>query len=452
MTTMILLFFLCGVALAAMMALLRVRKSAGKLSWRAARTNIFCMPKFRIGVALLAFLYAAVFSVCYIHFEQQTASAVISLNYDEAYKGQNANGTRYNMSEIISEEVVQRAIEKGALKNVTAKALKECLTVEPLVEGSAYIEEQYHISTEFKVTFEANKNTAHLDAENVVMLIGHAYKDYYIDTYADDFNVLVAAIDDQTDYTTMDYLDAVEALSYKVQRVQGYMYELANENPGFVSTTGETFQSLAAKCDNVNTVQIGNNLKAYLLDNGVSRNPEKYIDRLSFDNNRYDFEHQRAKASFDVRNQAVNMYAEEMTRITLIPTWDTTGEFYMGRTKVGVDSLSLEASEFSRLAADYFEGIETNRLLIEKMKQSTSEGSNAYVDQMIERIGAEIKELAQDAMIVSREYSEAKMNRCISTNAMEHSFAKYVILCAALFVMFYVAASVFVQAKQTKKG
>ena len=35
------------------------------------------------------------------------------------------------------------------------------------------------------------------------------------------------------------------------------------------------------------------------------------------------------------------MYSEEMTRVVLVPTWDESGKYYMGRTKVGIDELSV---------------------------------------------------------------------------------------------------------------
>ena len=45
------------------------------------------------------------------------------------------------------------------------------------------------------------------------------------------------------------------------------------------------------------------------------------------------------------------MYSEEMTRVVLVPTWDQSGKYYMGRTKVGIDELSVKAKEFSEQVA-----------------------------------------------------------------------------------------------------
>ena len=140
---------------------------------------------------LLCFIITMTFGF-FTHFElKKSAHAILSLNYSEASQAQNSNGTRYNMAEIISDEVVKRAIKKGALEDVTLKELKNCLVVYPCVQGGVGDESQYLISTEFAVEYHASKDTAHLDSENVIKLITGAYKEYYIEKYTDNFKLSV---------------------------------------------------------------------------------------------------------------------------------------------------------------------------------------------------------------------------------------------------------------------
>ena len=63
------------------------------------------------------------------------------------------------------------------MEGITAKGLQSCLTVEPVVEGGTETEEDYHISTEFRVTYRGNR-ALNIDAESLVRLIGFAYKEY----------------------------------------------------------------------------------------------------------------------------------------------------------------------------------------------------------------------------------------------------------------------------------
>ena len=70
------------------------------------------------GVLVFVFVLTAFFGVFHHLESKQHMSAVVALNYSEASQAQNSNGTRYNMAEIICDEVVEKAIEKGAFENV----------------------------------------------------------------------------------------------------------------------------------------------------------------------------------------------------------------------------------------------------------------------------------------------------------------------------------------------
>ena len=132
-------------------------------------------------VLVFAIVLTGVFGVLNHLKAKQTVRAVLALNYSEASQAQNSNGTRYNMTEIICDEVIEKAIENGALQNVTVKELKKSLSVYPYVQGDVNDESNYHISTEFVVEYNATKDTEHLNSENVILLITSAYKEYYIE-------------------------------------------------------------------------------------------------------------------------------------------------------------------------------------------------------------------------------------------------------------------------------
>jgi len=74
---------------------------------RAERTQIFKTAEyFNAWIILLCFITTMVYGI-FNHFElKKTVTAVVALNYSEASQALNSNGTRYNMAEIISDEVV----------------------------------------------------------------------------------------------------------------------------------------------------------------------------------------------------------------------------------------------------------------------------------------------------------------------------------------------------------
>ena len=138
-------------------AFLNLYFKSRSFSVKTVKSVFLRIPLFRFRVLIMTLIFMALFAGLYQGALDSTASILINLNYDNASKGQNANGTRYNMSDIICDEVIQRAIDKGALKNVTVKDLSGCLSVVPAVSGDAFDESRYHVSTEFILTFSADK-------------------------------------------------------------------------------------------------------------------------------------------------------------------------------------------------------------------------------------------------------------------------------------------------------
>ena len=364
-------------------------------------------------IILLCFVTTLVFGI-FNHFEmKKSIHAVIALNYSEASQALNSNGTRYNMAEIISDEVVEKAIEKGALKNVTVNQLKNCLIVYPCVQGGVDDESNYHISTEFAVEYHASKDTDHLDSENVIKLITAAYKDYYIQKYTDNFSLK----DQKPDFETMEYMDIVSYLDKESTAVLNYLYSMAEKNPSFVTENNSTFNAIAGKVYQFKETQINQNLRSLILQNGIVRDEEKYIDRLSYSNKNIDFDRQKNDASYDLCNQAIDMYSEEMTRVVLVPTWDESGKYYMGRTKVGIDELSVMATNFSDYVASNEKEITNNKLVIDKIT-ANKQGTKFYnsADTMIDSIYKTIKDFEQEAITAGRECSRYKMNQCVAVS------------------------------------
>lgn len=381
---------------------------------RTERVQIFkTADYFNVGLIMLCFVITLVYGFINHYEQKKSVQSVISLNYSEASQAQNSNGTRFNMSEIICDEVIENAIKKGALEKVTTKQLKNCLKVYPSVQGDVDEKSKYHISTEFVVEYQASKDTVHLDSENVIKLITAAYKEYYIEKYTDNFKLEV----EKPDFEKMEYMDIVAYFDKETMSILNYLYGMAEKNPSFVTENGSTFNSIAGKVYQFKETQINQNLKALVLQNGVVREGVEYVDRLSYQNKNTDFERQKNNASYNLCKQAIAMYSEEMTRVVLVPTWDHTGKYYMGRTKVGVDELSVMATTFSDNIASNEKEIMDNNLVIDKISSNNEDESfRAMADSLVETLYNNIKDFEKEAVRAGREYSSHRMNQCVSVS------------------------------------
>ncbi len=406
---------------------------------RTERAQIFKSAEyFNAGIILICFVVTMVYGIFYHIDLKKSVNAVISLNYSEASQALNSNGTRYNMTEIISDEVIERAINKGALENVSVKQLKDCLSVYPYVQGGVGDESKYHISTEFAVEYHASKNTSHLDSENVINLVTTAYKEYYIEKYTDNFSLDAQ----KPDFGKTEYSDAVAYLEKEAGAVLNYLYGMAEKDPSFVTDDGSTFNSIAGKVYNFKEIQINQNLKSFILQNGIARDKVGYIDRLTYQNNDLEYDRKKSEASYEVCRRAIDMYGEEMISVVLVPTWDSSGKYYMGRTKVGVDELSVLAAGYSSDVAAVGKEIMENEAEIDKItyaKQSAKLYESA--DLLIDSAYNSIKDFEKEAIIAGREYSRYKMNQCVAVTIYGASFMSE-LKALAVFALFAYAALV----------
>ena len=105
--------------------------------------------KYRLFLCLLTL--CCLFGLVHYFKSADSATASISFNYSEAALGMNPNKTRFNAYEIVSDEVMERAIRRVGLQDsLTASQLAQCLYLSPEGTGSAngseYISTNYYLS------------------------------------------------------------------------------------------------------------------------------------------------------------------------------------------------------------------------------------------------------------------------------------------------------------------
>ena len=395
-----------------------------------------------VWVLIFTFCITGIFSVFNHLKSKQYVMAIVSLNYSEASQAQNTNGTRFNMSEITCDEVVERAIQLGAFEDVTVQQLKDCLSVYPYVQGDVNHESNYHISTEFIVEYCASRHTDHLDAGDVIALITTAYKEYYIEKYTDNFSI--ASGSEKPDYSKMEYMDVVAYLNKEASSVLNYLYGMAEKAPSFVTSKNASFNSIVGRVYQFQQTQIEGNLRSFILQHGITRDAQGYVDRLTYQNINTEFAKQKNIASFDICNATVAMYSDEMTRVVLVPTIDANGKYYMGRTNVGIDELSVMATSYSNTISENEELLMSNNLVIEKIQSASGTASLAeQADELIASIDKSLNDLTIEAITAGREYSDYKMNQCIAVSTSNVPIINEIKTIVAFAFIAYISALAF---------
>ena len=172
--------------------------------------------------------------------------------------------------------------------------------------------------------------------------------------------------------------------------------------------------------------------EAFALENGLSRDRTTYQSRMQYANRLLETSQRKEMAAHDVRIEAINMYDAFMTSFVLIPTYDVDDEFYMSRTKVGVDYFADEAKEHLAEATKQKEEIEHNSYASSQVGGAWDNTSaRELADQRIEELTAELLRLSAQCRELCSAYVKEKRDGYIQV-----SFTSTAIIDEALTALF----------------
>lgn len=363
-----------------------------------------------VWVQLTALILAANLFFAYMMADTYGIGDIV-LNYNKASQGLNPNGTRFNSSEILSDVVLQRAIDRGALEGITVDDLRNCLTMKPTVQGGTSSQKSYFISTQFRLTYNKSKETWQLQPATVLQLVGESYREWFIDQYAENADILTQ---DPIDFADEDYLDICEYLNAQAEKVQRYMNRLDKRESSFTSSkTSETFTSISNRAYNIHKVMV-ERLRAYVMENSITKNRDAYLGRLGIENVFLYFD-ELTQAAYN-RNAltAVSMYEDDMARIVLVPTYDKSSQFYMSETRIGVDDYAEEARNYATSKNSLRSDISVNNHSIEQFRRGETSVMDEKAELLVQQIGSEMERVCRDAQNLAQEYFDWESNEYVS--------------------------------------
>lgn len=427
-----------------------------RLSWHYFLCN-------KVFIILLVCCYISFYIAARLVMVTPECYANIYLNYDGASSGLNPNGTRYNAAEILSDEVLELAVKNGDLDGITKKMLKNCLEQKPADSDSAVItasdsSDKYTIQTGYRINFHNPDKTSNLNAETIINAVANAYCDYFSDAYLDKHILLNISEEELENLDNMDYLDMLNYFEVKASELQRYLIEYQTQNSSYQSpTTGETFYSLYDKIEHFVDIEL-ERFESYVLENGISKNAEAYINKLNYDNKMTDVEYQKDWATYKTYLEAVDRYHREMATVVLVPTEDDDEEFYMSRTKIGVDYLSNTAEAYLQTAENKMLEINTNNHAIEQLKGGEpTEAVFDKVEKTYVKMKEELVDFAKQCEQLISEYLSEKEGSYLVVNISRSSFIeivnmKLMILCTVVFVVLVDALAMLCCFNKRKSG
>lgn len=333
-------------------------------------------------------------------------SVVLSLNYEEASKGQNPNLTRYNVYELKSDRVMERVISNAGLQDVlTPTELSEHIDIAENSSGKTIDPNDsstYYISTSYTVSYRMNREIKNIYVDDMMTLICKSYNDMFHEEYVGTKSVLKY---DLGDIEGKEYIEIAKLFTNKSDQMLRYIQQRIEENATYRSDiTGQSFQTIKKMIQNVQNYSI-KKYSAFVLESGLSRNKDHYIRTLNYKNDMLNINYQKFMIDYNVRKQQVQDYDSAMIGTVMVPSINEKQEYYMSRTNTGTDYLTKEADYSLSQGNAVDRDIIDNNDIIAKVNASTAdEESYKKADELIKTVDEELKQVANTADTTDKEY------------------------------------------------
>lgn len=368
-----------------------------------------------------------------------TPDMLMVFNYEEASRGQNPNATRFNESNILSEHILEKVIQRGGLR-LSVEQLSGFLALStPLDAQKLDVDQEsdLKISTEYRVRCSGLVSLYHTSPKAVLSLLADVYWEDFVLNYAENDSILNLTFEE---LEGMEYLDVKDYLKMQANKLRNYLPGYSSESSSFRALgSEETFSSLSQKIANFIDIEL-ERYEAFALENSLSKDRATYQSRMQYANHLLDTDRKKDMAAYDVRIEAINIYNAFMTRFVLIPTYDENKEFYMSKTKVGVDYFADEAKEHLESATKLVEEIEHNTHASQQLgRAQASQDVCAQADERIEKLKAELINLAAQCRELCSAYVREKRDGYIQISFSSPAIGKEALSALMLTILFVIA-------------
>lgn len=308
----------------------------------------------------------------------------LKYTYEEASKGLCPNGTLLNISDIVGDEVLEKMAEKLDLDK---DDLKGCLKVSSAMDNNSLDPTNPKITTDYSIS--CTPKSYQYDTSKLVKTAAEEYQDYFMENCAEQ---VLSIDDDFADMDDLEYQDKIKRLQIEAEKLKNYLSGYKWKNQGYQKDSSANFSTLVQKIDDYINVEI-EKAKAFVTENGVAKNPDTFKSNTEYKNILLKKDYDKSMASYNVCLDAIDEYNSNMVSIVLVPTQDDDDNFYMSRTKIGVDYFATDASSYSSQAAAYKEEMDDNSYMLQRVTDSSSENI-AKADEMIQSLETELKEIS----------------------------------------------------------
>lgn len=447
-----------------------------------AEADLTKLPKATYSYSLICFIIIAFLAVItVIAINLNSAHTTVSASFSEIADGGNPDGSPFDIYEVLDEEVLHAACEKLDNK-IDPETLKKHLSVTGITTDGTFSTIKQNVldgndtysyfPSRYAITYSVVSDSIKADGlfasiaavfkqftmpskTEILQSVADSYQEYYENKYVVSNELFDV---DWSETKALDYFNRADEMRNIVNRMSRYLEKRYNEDVEYVSKDGVSFGDLNAEAAGI----IQNDIEpyqAFVIQNGITADKNNLLRQFQYVANTNYEQAARSRGEYSIMLDGISIYDPNVTKVVFIPALDSENEFYMNRTKIGIDYLTENASK-ANLAGDEAEN-EAHYYEYLMNQFGTAANSEEWILNLAEErcneIIAKIDDFSKRAAAVNQAY----INR-VSYDGVEVSEISYgqgiipsvvaIIKMTAIWVsLFYVLWFVFSVIKRKKK-
>nr|QGT51266.1 hypothetical protein Firmicute1046_3420 [uncultured Firmicutes bacterium] len=364
-----------------------------------------------ITVAVITF---AVIGEMYHFFVLSTAkSMVISLNYPGAEEGLNPDGSRFNISELTCDEILDNAKANLKMKKQTNDSIRSHMYIttkfsrtemDSVLDDIKSDSHASYVPTSFYLSYSQKNKLAKNESYEFLESLAKSYEDYFNKNHAEN-NSILHFDKNSYDFSDYDYTEIYRILYDRADRMASLLNLHRSENRAFRSDDNINFATMKDELDNFRDVKL-EKFNAYVVQNRVSKNRGANVDKLKYLMDKSGILYNKKHQASDIAKSALEKYDPKITAVAFIPAFDNTRSFYMSRTKTGIDDIAKNSYEDGMDASRISKKLDSYNNNYQKLSQapdSTAEQIK-YADEYLASVIKDFTELSEKIVKLDDEY------------------------------------------------
>ncbi|MDP4152162.1 MAG: hypothetical protein Q8865_01795 [Bacillota bacterium] len=399
-----------------------------------------------------------------------TEHMIVSFIYPNSEKGYYPDGSRFNIYDLVSTEVLERAVKEynaaSGQKEISVDDVKKNISLTDYLAGSVQEKVTQARSLGQDYTYFTNeyivsiRPTHVFDIHNKRKLFGlipninnklfldklyESYSYYFMNEHTE-MNI-VPRITQNIQYDDYDYVEMADMFDKRANICINYLNSKNAENEAYRSSvTGMSFKDLITGFQSLRDVNI-QNLKAFVSSSKISKNPVDLINKYKTQIEKLMLQYSKAKDEADISSTAMNQYDHTFDENIVITGINDQMGLYQARPKTAYDTVTKQALDAGVRASDIQKDIEDDQWQIQQYGDQSASGDDqkrlfSTADNMITGIEKESQRLITLANNTVDDYLSYKSSDYVRKTHMGKSYISMSVLMKTLIVFIISALAI----------